>query len=184
MSLAIIPIDPAYMLLLGALFGIAGLRNRSRAIAAGLIAVTLFGVAIPAYCYVRWPAWMWGYAIDPAAVHPWVVVWVFAIYYACFVAGFAATPRRASWLAPAGFGLLNLALLVLVWPRYSKVGTYDQFHAGQAAPLFGSPLATVLNVGLAVTVAGSLALWLWARRSAAAPAEEPRDCAVLYNRPS
>lgn len=171
MSLAIIPIDPAYMLLLGVLFGIAGLRNRGRAIGAGLVAVTLFGIVIPVYCYLRWPAWMWGYAIDPATVHPWVVVWAFALYYVCFVAGFALTPRRGGWLALAGVGLVNLALLVLVWPRYSKVGTYADFHSGRAADLMGSPLSTVLNVGFAVTVVGTLALWLWARRIPPAPAE-------------
>jgi len=167
MSPAILPIDPAYMMLFGVLFGIAAIRNRRRALITGFLATTLFGILIPAYCYWKFPAWMWGYALDPTTIHPWVVVWIFALYYVCFVAGFAMTPKRNAWLLLAAVGLLNLALLGAVWSRYSKVGTYRQFHAGEAADLMTSPLQTILNVGFGVTVVGTLLLWIWARRASA-----------------
>ena len=138
---------------------------------AGVLATTLFGVAIPAYCYIKYPAWMWGYALDPGTIHPWVVVWVFALYYLCFFAGLNMVPKKGGWLVLAGVGILNLALLAVVWPRYSKVGTYGEFHAGKAENLMESPLNTILNIAMGVTIVGTAALWFWARRQKESPTE-------------
>ena len=131
---------------------------------AGVLATTLFGVAIPAYAYITNPAWMWGYALDPATIHPWVVVWIFVIYYLCFFAGFSMVPKKGGWWLLAGVGVLNLVLLALVWPRYSKVGTYEEFHNGTAANLMDSPLSTTLNIAFGVTVVGTALLYFWAIR--------------------
>lgn len=172
MSLAIIPIDPAYMMLFGVLFGMAALRNRSRGLAGGLIATSLFGVGVPLYCYVRFPDWMWGYLLDPATVPVWAVAAIFLGYYVFFALGFALVPRRRPWIAFVGVGLLNLAALAAVRNRYGKVGTFDEFHRGVAADLMTSPLQTVLNIGFVVTVAGTVALLWWASRRPAAASVE------------
>ena len=154
MSLAIIPIDPAYMMLFGALFGVAALRNRKRALFAGLVAMTIFGVGVPVYCYVKNPAWMWGYWVNPATVPTWAAVAIFAAYYAFFALGFKIVPKRGAWWALGGVVALNLAALavVIVAGRYNKVGTYEEFHRGLAVPLTTSSLGMILNIGGALTV--------------------------------
>jgi hypothetical protein len=108
---------------------------------------------------------MWGYALDPATIHPWVVVWIFVLYYVCFFAGFNMVPKKGAWWVLAGVGALNLALLAIVWPRYSKVGTYAEFHEGTAANLMDSPFNMVLNIAFGVTILGTAALFFWARRT-------------------
>ncbi len=126
--------------------------------------MTLFGVAIPAFCYIQQPAWMWGYALDPETIHPWVVVWIFILYYVCFFAGFNMVPKKGGWWVVAAVGALNLALLAIVWSRYSKVGTYAEFQDGTASPLMESPFNMTLNIAFGITVVGTAALWFWARK--------------------
>ncbi|GEM_PF-2378112 len=178
MSLAIIPIDPAYMMLFGVLFGLAALRNRRRSMVAGFVATSLFGVGVPAYCYVRFPDWMWGYVVESSKVPVWAVVGIFAAYYAFFALGFVLVPRRRPWIAFVGVGALNLALLVAVWGRYGKVGSFSDYHRGTAVDLMGSPLQTALNVGFVITIVGTLSLLYWAsRREKSSTVELPRPSA-------
>ncbi len=173
MSLATILIDPGYTLLMGILFGIAALRNRTRALGAGLVACALFGVGIPALFYLLCPAWMWMYTVDPAKVPAWFVVYVFALYFIPFLAGFAFVPRRGGWLLFAVCAVLELALMAALWDRYSVAGTFDEFHRGAALPLAKSRLGIFLNFATPVMIAGIVGLWLWARRAPVKPAPHP-----------
>ena len=66
-----------------------------------------------------------------------------------------------------GVVAINLTLLVVVWSRYSKVGTYEEFHRGATVPLPSSSLGMILNIGGALTAVGTLALWFWSRRRTA-----------------
>lgn len=175
MSLATILIDPGYTLLIGILFGIAALRNRTRALGAGLVACAIFGVGIPVLCYVLYPGWMWMYTVDPTKVPAWFVVYIFALYFIPFLAGFAFVPKRGGWVLFAVCALLEGALMAALWDRYVAVGTFEEFHRGAAVALPKSRLGTILNILTPVMIAGIVGLWLWARRTPAKPARHPES---------
>ena len=175
MSLATILIDPGYTLLIGILFGIAALRNRARALGAGLVACALFGVGVPVLFYVLCPGWMWMYTVDPAKVPTWFVAYIFALYFIPFLAGFAFVPKRGGWILFAVCALLEGALMAALWDRYIVAGTYEEFQRGAAVPLVKSRLGLILNLCTPFMIAGIGGLWLWARRLPARSARHPES---------
>jgi len=84
------------------------------------------------------------------------------------------TPKRYGWLLFLGVGALNLALIAVVWSRYSKVGTYQEFHNGTAQDLTSSPLSMILNIASVVSLVGTIILFLWARKGGGRK-KGPRD---------
>lgn len=171
MSLATIPIDPGYTLIIGLFFGLAAAAgpNRMKAFWIGLVACALFGVGLPVIFYIANPAWMWMYWVDPAKVPAWFVVYVFAIYFIPFFAGFAWVPSgKRGWVVTAIVLALQGALMAAVWDRYSVAATYEEFHRGAGVPLVGSKLGTLLNICSVIGFGAMAACWLWARKAAKA----------------
>jgi len=156
------------LFLIGAAFGWRrGDRpSDARSIACAATANALAGIALPAICYWKHPAWMLGYLVDPARVPLWAVVAIFALYWAPFALGYLTH----SWKAIAVGLAAQLALIALTWPRYSTVTTMEGFAAGAKIPPDSIPL---LAWGGPAAI-GGVALLLWLSARSAPPTLSPR----------
>jgi hypothetical protein len=148
------------LFLIGAAFGWRrGDRpSDARSIACAATANALAGIALPAVCYWRHPAWMLGYLVDPARVPLVAVVATFALYWVPFAIGYLTH----SWKAIAGGLAAQIALIALTWPRYSTVTTMEGFAAGAKVPPDSIPL---LAWGGPAAIAVVAILLLIARRA-------------------
>ncbi len=149
------------LFLIGAAFGLRRGAGPSdvRLIACAATANALVGIGLPAVCYAFYPAWMWGYLVDPARVPLWIVVTIFTLYWVPFAVGY----RTHSWRALAVGLLAQIGLIALTWPRYRTVTTMDGFAAGVEVPPGSIPL--IFQGGL-VAVAAVIILVAIARRRA------------------
>lgn len=121
-----------------------------------------------AYLYLAHPDWSWLYLVDPDRVPRLVVVPLVAASAAAVGFGYwgaarmlALVPdRRALPGALAGLGALVLLLAFLARARLLHDGSYDEYHAGRALPLFDVKLGYAL-VAVAVGVIGATAFVAW-----------------------
>ena len=93
------------------------------------------GVAVPGLAYLeKYPAWDLQYFVDPATLPPGTpALFMCAIALAAY-AGTKVGACCPKWLL-AGVGVL-VAVLIGTLPRTLAVGTYAQYHAGEA-PMIG-----------------------------------------------
>ena len=93
------------------------------------------GVAVPGLAYLeKYPDWDWQYLVDPTTLpYGMPALFMCAITLAAY-AGTKVGPCRPRWIL-AGLGVL-IAVLVGTLPRTLAVGTYAQYHAGEA-PMIG-----------------------------------------------
>lgn len=101
-----------------------------------------FGLNV-AYQYFRWPDWMWAYLVDPSAIHPSLVVPVFALMnLLCAMLGArcaSALLEKGRWRAAValmvcgfvGWGLTVVATL----DAYLHVGTKAEYLAKTAVKI-------------------------------------------------
>jgi hypothetical protein len=89
------------------------------------------GVAVPGLAFLeRYPDWDWQYLVDPATLPLGMpALFMCAITLAAY-AGTKLGPKHPRSLL-AGLGLLGL-ILVGTLPRTLALGTYAQYHAGEA----------------------------------------------------
>ncbi len=89
------------------------------------------GVAVPGLAYLeKYPDWDWQYLVDPATLPDGMsALFMFAITLAAY-AGMKVGPCCPKWIL-GGVGVL-VAILVATLPRTLHVGTYAQYHAGEA----------------------------------------------------
>lgn len=164
------------LFLIGAAFGMRARRGGSlwaaRTFLCAAAANAVLGIALPVAAYLSYPAWMWGYYVDPARVSPAVVALVFLLYWIPFLLGYVL-PRKleerrrgsAGW-ALAGGAAAQAALLAWQWPRYRTVTTLEGFRAGLQLPPSEIPL---LQIGPPVALAIAAVLFWLARPSPKAP---------------
>ncbi len=92
------------------------------------------GIAVPALAYLEgYPDWDLQYLVDPATLPPGAPA---LFMLAIAVAAYAGTKVGAccpKWLL-GGVGVL-VAILIGTLPRTIAVGTYAQYHAGEAPPM-------------------------------------------------
>lgn len=148
------------LFLIGAAFAMRAGRGRNRlatrTFACAAAAQALVGIALPVLAYVHYPAWMWGYYVDPERVSAWVVTGIFILYWAPFLAGYLFS----SWPAIAAGVASQAALLAWQWPRYGTVTTLEGFRAGVRVPPMEVPL---LQYGPPIAIALGVILWWWGR---------------------
>jgi len=163
------------LFLIGAAFGMRVRRSdrilQARVFGCAALANALVGIGLPVWCYVRYPAWMWGYYVRPETVSTKLVILVFASYWIPFLAGYAAPAvlerwkKGAFWWGIVAGAVCQGALIGWQWPRYSRVGTFDEFESGLAVP---TAEVGFLNLAFPVAIAVMAALWFAAR-----PARRP-----------
>ncbi len=143
----------------------------------GLVPVELY------LCLVH-PDWSWMYLVDPAHLGGGVAALVAAALTAALLTGWGVgwqlvKRKRAAALggALAGAPLVGGAIAFLARGRLAAVGSFAEFHAGHARPLFDVKLGWVLcalAAGiLAQAAAVSWTLWAHGRRALAAARPQP-----------
>ncbi len=163
------------LLLIGIIFGF-GVKGspkasvlRTRGFASGFLVVGLFS-ALVYYSYLLAPDWMFNYFTKAEDVPHWMIPYIFILYFVAYAAGFVLKFE----LEKIGKPLLILAILILtaasalipisLGTRYTKVGSMDQFLAGDALPLPKSPVGKVPgNLTLALLPLG-IFLLVWSRK--------------------
>jgi hypothetical protein len=170
----------------GIVFGLAGRREialappgfRTRAFRWGLAYLHLGIIAISAVTYAINPDWMWMYYVRARSLPIIVVIMVFALYEASFVAGFLVGPaleraRRGTGLTVAvAFGLALSIAEVAARARLSHFATFDEYHTGiaraglQLHPFHVEPGMWILLIpGTLSTIAVVALVWTVARRA-------------------
>lgn len=147
---------------------------RSPAFARAAAFQFLVFLPIGVHLAVLFPDWSWMYFVDPAAISPvWTTLGVLA-YGAAMIAGWFAAhaavregaPRRAhAALGVAGAGAALLTVLAL--GRLAHVGTYADYHAGVAAPVWTHVPFLVSLILWGPYFALGFAVLLWSNRRAA-----------------
>jgi hypothetical protein len=151
----------------GLLFALAGgagaspRRFQTKAFRWGLAYLHLGVIAISVVLYAMQPDWMWMYWVDastlPVAVH----ILAFVIYEVCFLAGFtlgAELERHRAWSVVAATALAISATEFTTRTRLFHLGTFDEFHAGRAAPAVDTSPLQVEPAWWIVTVAGGISM--------------------------
>ncbi|MFN2614827.1 MAG: hypothetical protein ABR552_08455 [Actinomycetota bacterium] len=151
----------------GLLFGLAGRAEiarassplRTRAFRYGFTYLHLGILSVAISFYLLRPDWMWMYWVQAARMPVVVVMLAFAMYEACFIAGFALGP----WLGVKTGRALILAGTVAVVAgevaarsRLLHLGSYAAFTSGargeiRFSPLHLAPLGWVLLVLIPVS---------------------------------
>ncbi|MBI2931369.1 MAG: hypothetical protein HYY16_06935 [Planctomycetes bacterium] len=128
------------LFLIGAVFGLRhGDRPAdARLLACAIAANAIVGIGLPVIAYLLYPAWMWGYLVDPEHVSPLIVIGIFLLYWVPFVLGL----RTHSWKVVVGGALAQVAFIAWQWPAYSTVTTLEGFRAGVKVPPAEVPLLT------------------------------------------
>ena len=113
---------------------------------------------------------MFNYFTRASDVPPWMIAYIFILYFFAYAAGFMLKFE----LAKIGKGLsivMGIILLVAsigvpmaLRDRYMMVGTIDQFYDGQAIPLPQSPVGKVPGTLTLVLVPLAIGLLVWSRR--------------------
>ena len=119
----------------------------------GVIFTSIFNVAV-VYAVVHFPDWMWMYYLQDARNTLPELVYLFAfLYYFPFALGFylGRDLKRYSIVIWAAFVVVLMAteawLVLVLFDRYSVIGTRAEFLLGEALPLFGpdNPIGPVMN---------------------------------------
>lgn len=119
----------------------------------GLIFVSIFNIVVIVSA-LRFPHWMWMYFLDKPKHTPLELVYIFLfLYYLPYALGYylGRDLKRLSLIWGYFFILFMAATEAwLIWQlfdRYSVIGTWQEFQAGQAVSLFGSqnPLKNLMN---------------------------------------
>ena len=89
------------------------------------------GVAVPGLAYLeKYPDWDWQYLVDPATLPIGMpALFMCAITISAYI-GMKIGPSKPKWIL-GGVGVL-VAILIATLPRTLAVGTYAEYHAGQA----------------------------------------------------
>lgn len=161
-------IDWPILAFFGFLFG--GVSTRvgvARALVAGLIPMGGF-TASAMLSYKHAPDWMWMYYRDPKDMEP-VVRFMPAAYVAVFLVSFLAALRleRSALRTARGLALgAEAAVLAVTWDRYHRIGTKEEWAAGNADELLSArPEGKAKKVGaymplvVGTFVAGALLAW-------------------------
>jgi hypothetical protein len=155
-----VPFDLLLNFLIGASVALAAradLRERAvpvmknRYIAGALVFELLIFWPIGIYLYALHRDWSWMYLLDGYKAPAVLGVAAMAGYLGMLIGGYAAVhvclQRRRDRLAYAVTGVVALCLLALtiaLGRRLIGYGTYAEFHAGKAMPLWHSKLGYVL----------------------------------------
>jgi hypothetical protein len=121
-----------------------------------------------AYLYLSHPAWSWLYLLDPDRVPRLVVVPIVAAVAACVGLGYWGGSRVLCVVAdrralPAALGLVAVLVALFAFIARNRLltdGSYADFHAGRALPLFEVKLGYVL-VAVIVGLAAAAAFVAW-----------------------
>lgn len=125
-------------------------------------------LAVVAVSYAVAPDWMWMYYVRPNEVTAAGLLYVALVFYCLpyatgvFIGQHVCLhgQRRRWMIGVITCVIVQVALLVGWWQRYTRVGTAEEFFAGVAQPLVAAqPLNIILNVGTVVLAA--LAYWQW-----------------------
>lgn len=157
------------MYIIGHLFGFLHGKSKERALTWLAVAAGSVFTAAAATFYVLYPDWMWMYYVDPSKVPLPVVLLLFAVlYYVPLFLGLGVPRKLPALKAKVAVFAVAIALqgleFVLLWNRYARVGTYEEFHRGAGENLFDSKMSTLLNVAGAVVAVSIAALWITARK--------------------
>ncbi len=121
------------------------------------------------YFYMTYPGWMWSYIIDETKLS---LPLSFGLFWLTLtVAGFAGAVLAQELIkARKGYLVALLALYALATygavmgflsAEYFHVGTYAQFHAGQAPLMQGHPIQGAMTIAGICEAIPALALVAW-----------------------
>lgn len=158
-------IDLPVLILFGGLFALFAKRSESSVFKNkyfwhGLVFTTIFNAAV-LFAAIEYPDWMWMYFIE-SSQNTWTeLTYLFIfLYYLPYIFGFVFTLELKKlgslWvvLFLAICALSEVWIVMHLFDRYSQVGTYDQFHAGQALSLFEPvhSLSAVMNIAVGIMI--------------------------------
>lgn len=145
---------------------------KSSAFVEGLKFITIFNASV-LLCYIVSPDWMWMYFLETARVPLWGLIYLFlTLYYLPYIAGFLLgleTRDNGGWWKGSLICLAAEGLIVaLLWERYSKVGTLQEFRSGSARNLFGEfhAVSAIMNVAVVISLVYFVWIWLGFRKEA------------------
>lgn len=170
-----VPLDPPTSWGIAALMVLAGSRlvraGRGDVAFKGAVAFSVvFAVSVQWFLF-RWPDWMYAYLIPatelpPAVVSPFFFVAVVGSGAAgAFISWTLIRQGRMAWaVANVAFGLGGwLVIQAATWDRYFHVGTFAEYHSGQAPRLSDAGsfylemnLAGLIQVGVGVGITALL----------------------------
>jgi hypothetical protein len=175
--LATVLLDPPTALLFGCALALVSskliLRNpRGEVLRTGLIGAgwgAFYGLAV-AWFFFRQPDWMLVYLKDARQV---ALVPAFVVFLLLLAAHGAAGGLAGAALLSSGRKALAWALTLgamatlgagfwLQWQQYFLLGTYEQFHQGQAIPLQSdATMQLAMNVSGAASAVSAVGLFVW-----------------------
>ncbi len=141
----------------------------TRAYLSGKIIVSAF-IAIVYYSYLLAPDWMWMYFVRDSDMPRWMVFYILILYYFAYDVGFFLKFELAKIRSSFPALMVAIALaasVIVVLPlkdRYTKVGTYDEYHAGGGVALPQSAVGTVPGILSALLAPLAIGLLVWSRR--------------------
>lgn len=126
-------------------------------------------IPVAGYFYYTYTDWSWVYCFKPADLPFFVGPLVLSAYGAGMFFGFLVAqlmiqrgmPRQA--VASTVYSLaLTLGIFGFTHHQYLHRGTYDEYHAGKAIPIFQDPtFMTVINIGGALMVLAAVVILFW-----------------------
>ncbi|MBC7544289.1 MAG: hypothetical protein H7338_16335 [Candidatus Sericytochromatia bacterium] len=127
-----------------------------------------FGMTV-SYFYMTYPGWMWSYIIDEGKLSLPLSFGLFWLTLA--VAGFSGAVVAQELIKARKTALLSAivvyavavfaAVMGFLSTEYAHVGTYAQFHAGQALPMQGHPIQGPMTIAGICEAIPALALVAW-----------------------
>lgn len=148
------------------------IRGESRYVRSALIFGVFYGLSVAFPSFWR-EDWMWSYIIRPPL--PTMIWYLFYVAVLCTSAWTGANMtqnalsngrRDSAWRILASGGAVLVLVWLLVLDRYLVVGTYEEYHSGDAFPIELMPdTRTTILIGVAINGAillliSSYNLWM------------------------
>lgn len=161
------PLDMMLSQGLGMAFSLArGEKEKERNILAsvffraGLLFELTVAVGVAYVCYRMYPDWMLMYFADHEKVPKGIIAYIFSGYLAMYTFGFlvvnplSRTRKSLPWGVFAALMAAILAFIGLTFRRLWYVGSYREYHRGNARPVTDTPLFYVLGGAMPAAVGG------------------------------
>ncbi len=136
----------------------------------GFHALVAFGVAF--LCYLLYPDWMLMYLADRRKIPRWLIFCIFTAYFVMYVFGYLLVfplRKKRSFLPVSVFIFILASIFALIFASFDRlwhVGTYEEYHRGEAMPMNKTKLFPLLSAAMPAAVAALIVLIKVLRRKA------------------